>query len=182
MLDNYSSITALDVYAKLNSNSDNVYSDIKHVVRKEGFSYLPPFKAAIMSLGLNYSVYERIISSAKKSGDYDFIIVDADTVFDEEKATLLNESDKVVVLTNQSIASVLATNILVSNINGVSADKYVFICNAFDKEADNALISPNVSLKFTVSDYVDYFKHHSVMKPDALAKESSIQRVAFLII
>lgn len=182
MLENHSAITAADVYAKLTAANDGIYSEIKHVVRKEIFSYLPPFKAALMSLGLNYSVFEKIIASAKKSGEYDFIVVDADITFDEDKAALLNIADKVVVITKQSMASVLATNILVSNINGANADKYVFVCNDFDKEEDNALISPNVSLKFSVSDYIDHFRHYEGIKPDDLAKESSIQRTAFLII
>lgn len=182
MLDNHSAITAADVYEKLASASDSVYSNIKYVVRKELFSYLPPFKAALMSLGLNYSIFEKIIVSAKKSGEYDFIVVDADVTFDEDKASLLSVANKVVILTNQSLASVLATNILVSNINGSNADKYIFICNDFDKEEDNALISPNVSLKFTVSDYIEHFRHYATMKPDDFSKESSIQRTAFLII
>lgn len=182
MLENHSAITATDVYAKLAAATENIYSEIKHVMRKELFSYFPPFKAALMSLGLNYSVFEKIILSAKKSGDYDFIVIDADVTFDEDKAALFNISDKVVVITNQSLVSVLATNILVANINGASAEKYIFICNDFDKEGDNALISPNVSLKFCVSDYIEHFNHYADMKPDDLSKESSIQKTAFLII
>lgn len=181
MLENHSAITAADVYAKL-ASTENAYSDIRHIIRKELFSYVPPFKAALMSLGLDYSVYEKIILSAKQSGDFDFIIVDADVTFDEDKASLLNLSDKVVIITNQSLVSVLATNILVTNINGASADKYIFICNDFNKEEDNALISPNVTLKFSVSDYIDHFNHYANMKPDDLSKESSIQKTAFLII
>ena len=56
-----------------------------------------------------------------------------------------------------------------------------FICNDFDKESSNALISPNVALKFTVSDYIEHFKHGEGMKPSELVKESSIQRMSFLI-
>lgn len=182
MLDNHSAITTSDVYAKLASASDNVYAEIKHVIRKETFSYLPPFKAALMSLGLDYSVYEKIITSAKKSGDYDFIVVDADVTFDEEKAALFDLADKVVIVTKQTLASVLATNILVSNINGVVADKYCFICNDFEKEDNNALILPNIALKFTVSDYIEHMRHCEGMKPNELAKESSIQKVTFMII
>ena len=182
MLENHSAITSADVYAKLSSGSEDVYGDIKHVIRRELFSYLPPFKAALMSLGLSYSVYEKIIRSAKKSGDYDFIIVDADVTFDEEKASLINLADKVIIVTNQGLAAVGSTNILVANINGISSDKYIFICNNFDKEQDNALISPNVSMKFTVSDYIDHFRHYEKMKPEDFSRESSIQRVAFLII
>lgn len=181
MLENYSAITAADVYAKL-STTENAYSDIKHVIRKEVFSYVPPFKAALMSLGLDYSVFEKIIVSAKQSGDFDFIVVDADVTFDEEKAALINLADKVIIIAQQTLSSVLATNILVSNINGANSDKYVFICNDFDKDEDNALISPSVSLKFSISDYIDHFANYENMKPDDLSKENSIQRTAFLII
>ena len=182
MIKERSAITATDVYAKLTCPSENIYSDIRHVIRKELFSYLPPFKAALMSLGLNYSVFEKIIVSAKKSGDYDFIVVDADVTFDEDKAGLLNIADKVLVVVKQTFASVLATNILVSNINGANADKYVFICNDFNKERDNALISPNIALKFSVSDYIEHFNRYANMKPDDFSKESSIQKAAFLVI
>lgn len=181
MLENHSAITASEVYAKLVSATDSIYSDIKYVIRKELFNYLPPFKAALMSLGLSYSVFEKIVLSAKKSGDFDFIVVDADVSFDEDKAALLNIADKVIVVVKQTVASVLATNILVSNINGVGADKYVFICNDFEKENDNALISPNISLKFTVSEYIEHFAHCENMKSDALSQKSSIQKAAFLI-
>lgn len=181
MLENHSAITAADVYAKLATATDNIYSDIKHVIRKDLFSYIPPFKAALMSLGLSYSVFEKIIISAKKSGEYDFIIVDADVSFDEDKAVLLNMSDKVVVVTKQTFAAVLATNILVSNINGASAEKYIFVCNDFDKEEDNALISSKLSLKFCVSDYIEHFAHYDQMKCSDLASDSGIQKTAFLV-
>jgi cellulose biosynthesis protein BcsQ len=181
MLDNPSSITTSDVYAKLAIEAQDVYSEIKHVIRKEAFNYLPPFKASLMSLGLSYSVYEKVILSAKKSEEYDFIIVDADTTFDEDKAELINLSDKVLVVTKQTIASVLATNLLVSNINGVLSDKYIFVCNDFDKEANNALINPSISLKFTVSDYVERIRQCETMKPSELVKESSIQRMSYLV-
>lgn len=181
MLNNHTAITDATVYAKLSAATDNIYSEIKHVIRKEIFSYLPPFKAALMSLGLNYSIYEKIIASAKKSGEFDYIIVDADVAFDEDKAKLLDVADKVIVLMRQTLASVFTTNILVSNINGANSDKYIFICNDFDKEEDNALISPNVTLKFSVSDYIDHFNHYTSMKPEELSKESSIQKAMFLI-
>lgn len=182
LLDNETPIVASDVYAKLAKASDNIYDEIKHVIRKEQFTYLPPFKAALISLGLKYSLYEKIILSAKKSKDYDYIVVDADSTFDEDKANLIGIADKVMVIVNQGMASVVATNVLVSNVNGMNDEKYVFLCNNFSKEQDNALISPIVSLKFTVSDYIDHFSHSDLIKPESLSKESSIQRAAFLVI
>lgn len=181
MLQTNTPISMADVYARLATADANIYFDIKHVIRKEMFNYLPPFKAALMSIGLDYSVYEKIILSAKKSGDYDFIIVDSDVVFDEYKASLLNIADKVVLVINQTLSSILATNILVSNINGLSAEKYIFICNNFKENEANSLISPNISLKFTVSEYVENFDNYEMMKPNDFAKKNSIQKIAYLV-
>lgn len=182
ILENSSSITDADIYAKLTNVNDNIFSDIKHVIRKESFSYLPPFKAALISLGLKYSVFEKITVSAKKSGEYDFIVLDVDTAFDEDKAKLIDLANKVVIVTDQTESSVFATNLLVSNINGTGGEKYIFVCNNFDKEADNSLISPSISLKFSVNDYIDHFEHYDNMKCDDFANDSGIQKTAFLVI
>lgn len=182
LLKNDTAITAPDIYAKLASIKGSIYPEIKHVLRKELFTYLPPFKAALMSVGVDYSVYRMIAESAKKSGDFDFVVVDADSCFDEEKAKLMELADRVVIVTDQTYKSVFATNMLVSNINGSSADKYIFVCNNFDKAKDNALISPSITAKFSVSDYVDHFDHYDKMSVEELAGENSVQKTAFLII
>ncbi len=182
MVENRTAIASTDAYMKLTSPSEESYTDIKHVIRQESFSYVPPFKAAIMSLGIPYSVYENIARGAKKSGDYDFIVIDADSTFDDEQAGLLEMADKVILVTKQTLNSVLTTNTLVSNINGATGEKYIYICNDFKKDRDNALISPGVSLKFTVADYIDHFDHYDQRKIADIAKENSIQRVALLII
>lgn len=181
LLDNETPIAASDVYAKLAKASDNIYDEIKHVIRKEQFTYLPPFKAALMSLGLKYSLYEKIILSAKKSKDYDYIVVDADSTFDEDKANLLGIADKVIIVTEQTASAVYATNALVSNVTGMSGDKYVFVCNNFKKDKDNALISPAFTMKFTVSDYIEHNERYDQMKCVDLVKANGIQKTAFLV-
>lgn len=181
LLKNQTTISSTEIYAKLTNKNENAYETIKHMIRKEQFQYVPPFKAALMSVGLDYSVYERIASDAKQSKDFDYIIIDADTAFDEAKANLLHVADKVLIITEQTYASVYATNILASNINGMNNDKYLFICNNYDKEKENALISPSISLKFTVSDYVYHFHHYNQMGCEELGKDNGMQRTAFLI-
>lgn len=181
LLDNETPIAAADVYAKLAKASDNIYDEIKHVIRKEQFTYLPPFKAALISLGLRYSLYEKIILSAKKSTDYDYIVVDADSTFDEDMAQLLGIADKVIIVTEQSASAVYATNVLVSNVTGMSGEKYVFVCNNFKKDRDNALISPAFTMKFTVSDYIEHNARYDQMKCVDLANDNGIQKIAFLV-
>ena len=131
MLENDTPISSPDIYTKLLNPSDSIYADIKHVIRKEVFSYIPPFKAAIMSVGLSKNIYMDIAVSAKKSGEYDYIVVDTDSVFDEFKADLLNVADKVIFVTKQNRMSVMAVNTLMSNINGVNNEKYLCMDRLF---------------------------------------------------
>lgn len=182
LLETPAPIASPEVYAKLTTANETIYSDIKHIIRSEGFYYIPPFKAALISLGIDFSIYEKIILSAKRSGDYDFIVVDTDVTFDEHQTRLIGLADKVLIVTNQTMAAVEATNVFVSNINGMTGEKYIFLCNNFSKEQENALISSNVNLKFAVSDYIDHFGRESGIRPEELSKESSIQRAAFLIL
>lgn len=180
--ENIAAVSDKMVYALLADESIDIsFEDIKHVIRKELFHYLPPFKASLMSLGLNYSVYEKIAKAAKRSHEYDYIIIDADTVFDEEKAHLLDVSDKVLIVTDQTKNAVFATDVLVSNINGVDSEKFSFICNDFEKDEDNALIFPETRVRYTVNDYVAHFDRYEQMDNEDLAKNVDIQRVSVLV-
>lgn len=171
-----------DVIAKLNDDQENIYQNIRHVIRKENFAYLPPFKLALMSLNITYRIFENIALSAKQSGDYDFIVVDADCTFDEDKAELLNIADRVILVSDQTKYSITSMNNLIANINGTGNDKYIFICNNYDKQKANAFVSAEVSAAFTVSEYIDHFPQYETMTIEQLAKESSLQKVAYLII
>lgn len=182
LLKNTSSISNSEVYANLNQSSNNAYAVLKPSLRKEIFNYIPPFKSALMSIGLDYSIYEKIAIGAKKSDDYDFIIIDADKTFDEDKARLINIADKVIIVTNQTVNSVVATNNLVSNINRAASDKYIYICNEFCEEEDNALISPNIDMKFSITDYIKKLNYYDRINCDDISKEPGVQRIALLVL
>ncbi len=178
-MENPAAISSANVYVNLMNPTESSYLEVKHAIRKEGFSYLPPFKAPLLVLGLPYSVYESIALGAKNSGEYDYIIVDADSAFDEYKTKLMDIADKVLVVTDQTKRAVYATNILASNINGINSEKYCFICNNFDPDADNALLSPQPVLRFSVNDYVSYIPQHG--KTEDVAKDSAVRKVTFLV-
>ena len=181
MLDNQTCISVPEIYTRLACPDGNVYQDIRHVIRKEIFSYLPPFKAALMSVGLRYSVYEEIARSARESGEYDFIVLDAESTFDENKTALLDLADRVIVVTGQNVGAVCATNAFVSNVNGTDTDKYNFVCNNFDKDGNNALIQPDIVLKFAVNDYIESVPEYIRENVEALSKHEGIQKLSFSI-
>lgn len=181
MLDNSTPISAAEVYDQLASASDDIYDRIKYVIRKEIFSYLPPFKAALVSLGLSYSVYREIAVSARKSADFDYIVIDADAIFDEHMADLIGIADKVIMVTAQTSGAVYATNLLIANASGMTGEKYIFVCNDFKKEEYNALISPEMEMKFSVSDYIEHVSRYDQMRCADLIKDNGIQKTAFLV-
>lgn len=181
-LSNAAPITALDIYAKLMNSTEEIYGQLKRVIRKELFDYLPPFKASLLSLGVQFSVYERIIHAIRKSGEYDFIIVDTESVFNEDMTSLMHIADKVMVVTNQTRAAVNATQLLVANINGLGTDKYIFVCNNYEKEKKNAAQDSNALRKVSVVDYVEHFEDYENMTITDLVKEESMQRLTFLLI
>lgn len=182
MLDDQSGISSPDVYAHLANPSRVIYSDIKHAVRNELFSYLPPFKASLMSVGLDFSIYEKIAVSAKESGDFDFIVIDAENSFDEKLTRLLDVADKAIIVVNQTVRSVNCANQFVSNINGINGEKYVFVCNDFDKEKENALIRPDITLKFNVGDYIEHIQNYETKRVADYVNEPGIQKSAFWVL
>ncbi len=182
ILNNQAPITVSDVYAQLANPGENIYSEIKHTIRNEVFSYLPPFKASLMSVGLKFSVYEKIALSVKESNEYDFIIIDAENAFDEQYTRLLDIADKVLVIVNQTVKSVYYTNQLVANVNGINSGKYLFVCNDFDKEKNNALISPDIVLKFNVGNYVEHIRDYDTKKVTDYVNEPGIQKSTFLVL
>ena len=175
-------ISSTEIYARLNKNISDAYNEVKNEIRQEGFDYLPPFKAALMSLGLKYSVFEKIAVSARQSNKYDYVIVDCDTAFDEDKASLLNAADQVLIVLNQTTFSVYATNVLVNNINGINGDKFLFLCNNFDDSAHNALLLNESTLRFSVNEYINHFADSDSMKCEEISAENGIQKAAFLVI
>ena len=102
-------------------------------------------------------------------------------MFDEEKAALIGEADKVVIVTKQTKTSVLATDAMASNINGIGSDKYLFVCNDFRKDAENHLTSSETAVRFQVNEYVGHFPEGEDITADRLAHDSGIQKTAFLI-
>lgn len=181
-LGNQMPISAQDVYSRLLNPSDNIYGDIKHVIRYEDFYYLPAFKMALISLGIPFAVFEKIAVSAKRSQEYDVIIIDMDNTFDEQAVRLYDIADKVIVVTEQGNSAVYSTNVLVSNLNGINSDKYIFICNKYEKDEYNALIAPKMNVKFSINEYINRFESNGRIENKNLGEMLDIRKAAFLVV
>ncbi len=178
LLKNSAPIEGREIYLRLREERGDVYEAIRHEIRKEGFFYLPPFGAALSALDMDYGVYERIIRCAAASGDFDYVVVDADAVFDGDKMRLFGLADKIVVVTGQDFCCAYATGLLVRAIADAAGEKYVYVCSDFDKNRPNALLSPSLRLDFSVDEYIE--REEGGEKRDWM-KSRGLQRTAFLV-
>lgn len=144
------------VCSEIKNSKREIYSKIRPLVYGEKFDCIPPFGAALSSLDLDFSIYKDIIDAFKDSKEYDVIIVDTDSVFDEGKADLITEADKVVIVVKQTKVAAHTTNILLKNMSCGDSEKYFFVCNDFDKEKRNYFNDPEFKLKINVCDYIKH--------------------------
>ena len=180
MLSNRAAVpsSAYQEFKKLNSD---LFNRIRHVIRNEKFDYLPPFGAALSSLGIQYGMYKELIQSVKLSKEYDAIIVDTDAIFNESKAELIMLADKVVMVLNQTKASVFATNMLTKNMNCNDVEKFYFICNKYSSEKENYLINGQETLSFIVTDYVYRFVDEQEVLLNGFEKNADMQKISVLV-
>lgn len=169
------------IYEKLLQPEKSMYQIIKKQFRREKFDYMPPFKAALMSFGIDYRIFGSIAKYAKESGDYDYIIIDADNIFDEVKANMMNLADYVLVVTEATEKSSFETNLLVSNINNSSSRKYLFICNKYNAEKQKILELTD-GMNYKIDEYVELLDDYDNMKCDQFGMQDSIRKIAFLLI
>lgn len=181
LLENSSPIVSPEICAGLSGERADAYGIVRHVIRREGFSYLPPFRMSLLSLGLDSSVFRRIALGARDSGEYDYIVIDADNTFDEEKARLMDLADRVVIVTRQTEYAVRATNVLVDNINGLNPEKYLFVCNDYIRTQANALIGQEQTARFIPNEYILHMEGYERMKSADFAWDSGIQKTAVLV-
>lgn len=180
-LNNTSTIPNSAIAEFLNT-SGNFFGRINHVIRNEGFDYLPPFSMALASIGLEFSMYSELVKAAKSTKQYDVIVVDTDATFDKDKADLITNANKVFIVLEQTNNSVCTTNALLKNISCNDSEKYYFICNNFDENESNALVSSNNKQMFIVNEYIRHFDSFDSLTLTDLAKQPDIQKVSYLVV
>ncbi|MCI6359152.1 MAG: AAA family ATPase [Clostridiales bacterium] len=163
---------------KLLNSDEQLYSGLLSYLRKEQFSYLPPFPVALNSAGLEPKHLLEFIRAARESGDYDYVVVDTDSVFDAFKISLFSLADRVILVTEQDAYSVFRTRQYLSNFNYKDSDKYLFICNRYVISEENALLG--ASQFFSISEYVES-RTETITKCKDLTELDGFQKLAYML-
>lgn len=162
-------------------SGQTLYGRLKQHIRQEEFDYLPPLRAAIVALGIDYAAFYRFVQAAKASMDYDFIVVDVDAGLTNEKMDFLALADKVILVMEQDPFSVFKTEILLDNINCNDKDKYIFVCNDCHNYAGHSTRNAHAPT-FLVSTYITYIENINRTPIDTLANTVGIQKLAYTLL
>lgn len=174
-------IIDIGAYIKLGQGYENIYKTLKPFIRNEGFSYLPPFSDSLSQRNLKFTIYEKFIDDAKKSDEYDYIIVDTEPTYDDFKAKLLKLADNVVVVTKATASALYATNLLTKNIINVKDNKNNFICNDYNEAQAHILDEKRASLNFNLFTKVYHINDCDCLSPNAIAEEKEIKGFVAMI-
>lgn len=168
-------------YKDLRDDNEQLYENIRCHIRTEGFSYIPPLSATLLSLNLRLAFYKKLIETARRSSDYDFIIVDTDGSINDETSMLLSTADKAIIITMQDDNSVFKTECLMKNLDCRDKEKFQIVCNKYSENDVNCLISSEFAKKLIIDGYLDKFDYCSVRSIDDLQRIEGIQKIAYIL-
>lgn len=164
---------------EIRKDRQQIYPNIRHMVRNEGFSYIPPFQSTLDIAGLDFSIYDNLIMTAKNSKEYDFIIVDMEAGYAEERMRILNAADRVLMVLQQDEVSIFKTQRLLDNIDLRDSEKYIFICNRYDDLKRNAYIDSRIQTKISIGEYIEKIETE-IYDVKQIASLRGIQRLTYM--
>lgn len=168
-------------YSEFRPDNNQIYLNMKPQIRTERFSYLPPFKGSLSSIGISIESIIKFIECAKASKDYDYIVVDVDSTYSDDKAMLLSLADRVFMIAMQDRVSAHKMNMLLHNANCTDAEKYIFICNHFVTEAPNYIVS-TAKKKYVVSEFINESEGFAELTAEKFGKVSNFQNLALMLL
>ena len=142
-------------YRAVKTDAEDMYHHIRFTLRQEEFTYLPPFMTTLDARNLDFTIYEKIIRTAKESGEYDFIIVDIEVGYSRERIRLLQESDKVMLITLQDAVSTNKMRYLSQCLDFDDYEKYMVICNKYDETKENQYVLSELQWHLSIKEYVE---------------------------
>lgn len=159
-----------------------IYEKIKPFLQKEEFTYLPPLMTSRENMGISYSSYMELARIAQKSGEYDFIVVEIGNELNTETLKFLKFVNKVFVVTKQDEYSAFKLDVMKYNIKFSDKEKYLFICNFYEKDKPNALLEDSGNSGTIISGYVDKTEVAKIRSTNDLKAMEGIQKATFMLL
>ena len=174
-------ITRIISFYSAIGGTGHMYEDIRFTLHKEGFSYLPPFSTTLDARNLDFTIYRKIIQNAKESGEYDFIIIDVEAGYSRWRIQLLQDSDKVMLITLQDDVSTNKMRYITQCLDFGDNEKYMVICNKYNEKNENQYFQSELQTRFSIKEYIDEISTPLVTTRQ-LAQLNGIEKMSYMFI
>ena len=173
----------IDTYLAIEKQMINKYEYISEAAKPfivhENFDIMPPFFRVLSSIGIGEEHYIFLIRSMKRSGSYDFIVVDTDCAFTKDKSSMLASSDYVLFICGQDMLSIHKLDGLLSSIDCSDSSKFLFICNKYIHGNKDTNLR---SYRYETSAYISYTEELCGANSSALRNSKAFEKLAFLFV
>ena len=144
----------------------------------EFLDYILPSGSVMSEENTDIFAYMELLNKIKKSGVYDYIIVDTSSELSQSKMNFLNTNDKVVVLFEPDAMSLYKLKLFSEAADTSKNKEYIYVCNKYDE----SLIDPELAnLKIDrVIDKIDMYD--SFMGIQSMIETEQFQKLFFRII
>lgn len=167
----------------LAGRSERLVEAFQETIRNEGFDYLPPFEQSATALNVTMDSYLYLLDQLKKLNLYEYIILDTSSEFNQEKAMLMAECDKVLIITRQDKMSLWKMDCFLRNIDFSNRDKFMFLCNSYDTRDENLYMNDDIKHKYTITEYIKRIPHRAEGISTAnIGENSSFQKIAYYLL
>ncbi len=171
-----------DVCMKMQEAGMELDQKIKASFLKEGFTYFPPLGSSRGSLGITEGAYLRLIENIVKSKEYDFVVIDLGNELSGDSVKFLDMANRVLTVTRQDAYAAFKLRILKKSMNFSDADKYIFICNHFDRQKENVLADPGSEYSAVIHEYIEADENAVAGGLEGLKNLDGMQRAAYMLI
>lgn len=168
---------SMEACSVLRDSDARIYENMKKYLEKEDFVYLPPLKNTRDSLGISKKSFMELALTAKKSGDFDFVIVDIGSDLTGDELKFMKYVNKALVVVNQDPYALFKLEVLKCSVDCSDTEKYLFLCNNFEKDKENGL-----SGALVVSEYIEKDGEKVAGGCKQIKTIEGIQRAAYMLL
>lgn len=120
------------------TENEDIAADVKRLVRRHGFFYLPPFSEPSRALRISPAVYLHLAKKLVAAEAYDAIVLDASCEFTETTAALLREADLAVIIAMQDADAVNKLNRMLLCLEDPFQPRFRYLCNLYRENMPDA--------------------------------------------
>lgn len=147
----------------------------------EGMWYLPPLRSSREALGIGASAYVELVDQFRRTNEYDFILVDIGSELTGGMLGFLEYAFRVCVITRQDAYSAFKLDVFRHNVNCSDREKYVFVCNCFEKDRQNGLLGPDGKQPVVIQHYIGQMDGGVPDSFEGLAEAEDMQKLGLML-